>query len=124
MKPFPEWVIKYYDFRQRAMHALSKPVPSEMSQMQNESQHLEPLYAEAQGHRALAFGFYYLAKAVKCEALRQQGRPASSVESEGKALCHKEIWAQEDAIGICKVIESRSMKIAQHLKLLTGSGER
>ena len=119
-KKFDEWMADYLKFRSKAAVLLSKPISSEVGQLQKESQDLEPLAWEAEEHRAFAESHYYQAKSEGAEQLAKEGWPKSSVYEAAKAKSFRQIWARENTAGLCKVITSRSMKVAQHLKLLDG----
>lgn len=120
-KTFDEWLPSYLEFRARAAILLKKSVSSETSELQRESQELEPMRWEAEEARAFAESFYYQAKATGAEQLIAGGWPRSSAFEAAKAKSHRQLWARENTKGLCKVIDSRSMKVAQHLKLLDSS---
>ena len=120
MRTFEEWMGDYLKFRERAGKMLSQNIPSEPGQLQQQSQELEPLRWEAEEHRAFAESYYYRAKAETADKLVQGGYPRSSAYEAAKAKSHRQLWARENTKGLCKVIDSRGMKIAQHLKLMDG----
>lgn len=117
-KAFKDWLPGYLDFRSRAARVLSQRLPSDIGALQAESQDLEPLKWEAEEARAMAETYYYAAKAKEAERLAGMGFSKSVAWEAAKANCHRELWARVNTQGLCKTIDSRSMKVAQHLKLL------
>lgn len=115
---FEEWLPKYMAFRNEAASTLARPLPSETAQLQHESQILEPMKFEAERHRAKAISFYYQAKVRWMEHYQAQEWPRSALQDVIKASSHKELWAREDAEGLCRVVDSRGFKVSQHLKML------
>jgi hypothetical protein len=119
-KTFDEWLADYLVFKARAAKIVGQPISSEPAVLQYESQVLEPLRWEAEEHRASAVSRYYAAKMVNAEKLTAAGWPKSSVFEAAKCQANRQLWARMNTEGLCKVIESRAFKIAQHLKLLDG----
>lgn len=117
-KTFHDWLPGYLDFRGRAARVLSQNLPADLGALQKESQELEPLRWEAEEARAMAESYYYAAKVREAERLMGLGFSKSVAWEAAKANCHKELWARVSTQGLCKTIDSRSMKVAQHLKLL------
>lgn len=104
--------------RIKAATILQRPLPSEAGALQVESQELEPIRWQAEQDRASAVAFYYRAKAANIEALKDW--PRSAVAEVAKARAYRQLWAMEDAEGLARAVDSRAMKVAQHLKLLDG----
>jgi hypothetical protein len=109
---FLEWMPGYVEFRQKCHAILSKPLSSEPSELQHESQNLEPLRYEAERMRASAMSHYYAAKIFNIEKLREEGWAMSAVCEVAKAKSNKELWASEDAQGLNEAIKSRQIKIS------------
>lgn len=118
--PFSTWLATYIEFRTRAATVLKVPLGSEVAVLQRDSQELEPLLWEAEEFRAMAEGYYYKAKVKGTDTLIAGGWARGSAFEVSKARAYKELWARENSRGLCRVIESRAFKCAQHLKLLDG----
>lgn len=97
-KPFESWLGEYLEFRSRATKNLRGSVATDMAPLQQEQAQLEPLLWEAEEHRALAE--FYMREAVDDKLARRARR----------------VWALEHSKGLCHVIGSRAMKVAQRIK--------
>lgn len=116
---FAEWRAAYMETRKKADVMLSKRLPDDLGELQLEAQELEPLLWEAETHRAEAIRFYYQTKAHRRLALISANRPHSVIDSEVKAQCFAELWAREDAIGLCRVIDKRAMRVDHQIDRLS-----
>lgn len=94
---FEKWLVGYLELRNKASLTLFKRLPNEIAELMRESQDLEPLRWEAEEARAWAESY-----------LSAKRTP-------------RRVWARENTRGLCASIESRGMKIAQHLKLMDKS---
>lgn len=119
LETFEDWAARFQFFRDRSRSLLAIPVASEITELHRESQLLEPMFDEAQEHAAEAVAFYYAAKMREMQKLLAQGWPKSAVDSVGKAAAHRELRERERSERIVEVIKSRSIKVAQALKLIT-----
>lgn len=121
MKPgtFLEWRVEYMATRTKADAMLSKQLPDDLGHLMLESQQIEPLLWEAESHRAEAIRFYYQAKAHRRLGLIASNRPHSVIDSEVKAQCYAELWAREDAVGLCRVLDKRAMRVDHHIQRLS-----
>lgn len=120
-KTFNAWLEGYLAFRKKAGVTLGQRLSSEQGELMRDSQDLEPLRWEAEEHRAMAEGYYYEAKERNMTELLRAGWSKSPALEAAKAKSHRELWARENTAGICKAIESRAMKVAQHLKLIASN---
>lgn len=114
---FDAWLPTYLEFRNACAGLLGTDVPQERGQLQLESSKLEPMLWRSQQFRASAIGHYYRAKLANWENGRAEGHAVSALDGYAKAKANRELWALEDAEGLAKAVESRSIKVAQALKL-------
>lgn len=100
---FPEWMEKYKAFRKVAGGVCSKDVPTEIAQLQAESQVLPRLQWAAGRHAAEAHRLYKEAQ-------------------EKKASLSTVLWAREDSNNLLQVIKDRAFNVNQAIRLLNGGG--
>jgi len=120
-RTFSDWLTSYLAFRARAAKLLGQRLPSDLAGLQHESQELEPLRWEAEEAAALAESYYQTAKVAEAERLVAQGFAKGLAWEAAKARCTRELWARLNSVAVVKTVDSRSMKVAQHLKLLAPS---
>ena len=119
--PFDVWLSGYRILWGRAAAICQKNVPAEIGPLQMESQQLEPILFDAEEARSQAEAYYYEAKLKAFEELLSKGFSKGVALEAAKTYCATELKLRENSRGLCKAIFSRSMKVAQHLKLLDGT---
>lgn len=117
---FDAWLSGYRILWGRAAAICQKNLPSEMAKLQQESQEIEPILFDAEEARSQAEAYYYEAKHRAFEDLLKKGFSKGVALEAAKTYCATELKLRENSRGLCKALYSRSMKVAQHLKLLDG----
>jgi hypothetical protein len=104
VKSFDEWLPTFIAFRTRCREVLGQRLPTETVKLQEEYHLLPELLFHAHDFAADAIGFYYQAKNKNMDKLLEEGWPKSALDSAGKALSFKELWAREQAERIAETI--------------------
>lgn len=113
---FDDWLPTYLEFRGKAYKLLAAQIPLDFGGLQAEAAILEPIRAESERFRAGGVGYYYHAKIKAIEKFRADGWAMSAVSEVAKASSHKELWVKEDAEGLARSIESRSIRLSQLMR--------
>lgn len=119
-RTFTEWLSGYRELWSRAAAICRKDIPAELGPLQLESQQLEPIIFESEGARSDAEAYYYEAKRREFDRLLKAGFSKGIALEAAKTYCAQELKLRENTRGLCKALYSRSMKVAQHLKLMDG----
>lgn len=121
---FEVWLSGYRTLWSRAAAICQKNIPSELGALQLESQQLEPILFDAEEARSQAEAFYYEAKAREFDRLLKAGFAKGVALEAAKTYCAQQLKLRENSKGLCKALYSRSMKVAQHLKIMAEGAPR
>jgi hypothetical protein len=121
-KTFEQWLSGYRELWSRAAAICQKDLGSEIGPLQLDAQQIEPILFDAEVARADAEAYYYDAKRREFDRLLNLGFSKGVALEAAKTYCATELKLRENTRGLCKALYSRSMKVAQHLKLLDGGG--